>query len=58
MNAHIYLFPVFLRHGLTLTFENQPLLAGSKHVKVRNFLHNYYSKKEKGFFFSGCSNIT
>ncbi|BAS85080.1 Os03g0583900, partial [Oryza sativa Japonica Group] len=39
------------RHGLTLTFENQPLLAGSKHVKVRNFLHNCYSKKEKGFFF-------
>uniref|UniRef100_A0A0D9ZA07 Uncharacterized protein n=1 Tax=Oryza glumipatula TaxID=40148 RepID=A0A0D9ZA07_9ORYZ len=35
------------RHGLTLTFENQPLLAGSKHVKVRNFLHNCYSKKEK-----------
>uniref|UniRef100_A0A0E0D399 Uncharacterized protein n=1 Tax=Oryza meridionalis TaxID=40149 RepID=A0A0E0D399_9ORYZ len=35
------------RHGLTLTFENQPLLAGSKHVKVRNFFHNCYSKKEK-----------
>uniref|UniRef100_A0A0E0GQ45 Uncharacterized protein n=1 Tax=Oryza nivara TaxID=4536 RepID=A0A0E0GQ45_ORYNI len=35
------------RHGLTLTFENQPLLAGSKHVKARNFLHNCYSKKEK-----------
>uniref|UniRef100_A0A0E0KFW1 Uncharacterized protein n=1 Tax=Oryza punctata TaxID=4537 RepID=A0A0E0KFW1_ORYPU len=35
------------RHGLTLTFENQPLLAASKLVKVRNFLHKCYSKKEK-----------
>uniref|UniRef100_J3LQI0 Uncharacterized protein n=2 Tax=Oryza brachyantha TaxID=4533 RepID=J3LQI0_ORYBR len=35
------------RHGLTLTCENQPLLAARKLVKVRNFLHKCYSKKEK-----------
>ncbi|KAF0920587.1 hypothetical protein E2562_035731 [Oryza meyeriana var. granulata] len=35
------------RHGLTLTCENQPLLAASQLVKVRNFLHKCYSKKKK-----------
>uniref|UniRef100_A0A0D9VVX7 Uncharacterized protein n=1 Tax=Leersia perrieri TaxID=77586 RepID=A0A0D9VVX7_9ORYZ len=35
------------RHDLTLTCENQPLMAACKLVKVRNFLRKCYSKKEK-----------
>ncbi|KAL5217946.1 hypothetical protein ABZP36_018630 [Zizania latifolia] len=35
------------RHDLTLTWESQPLLAARKLVKVRNFLHKCYCKKEK-----------
>ncbi|XP_062215257.1 endoribonuclease Dicer homolog 2a [Phragmites australis] len=35
------------RHDLNLTYEDQPLLAASKLLKVRNFLHRCHYKKEK-----------
>ncbi|XP_062211726.1 endoribonuclease Dicer homolog 2a-like isoform X3 [Phragmites australis] len=35
------------RHGLNLTYEDQPLLAASNLFKVRNFLHKCHYKKEK-----------
>lgn len=37
-----------IRHGLDLTYEDQPLLFAIKLLKARNFLHKYPCKKEKG----------
>uniref|UniRef100_A0A8I6Y5Y1 Uncharacterized protein n=2 Tax=Hordeum vulgare subsp. vulgare TaxID=112509 RepID=A0A8I6Y5Y1_HORVV len=35
------------RHGLSLTHENQPLLAARSPVEVRNFLHKRHYKNKK-----------
>ncbi|KAL6878157.1 hypothetical protein ACP4OV_012327 [Aristida adscensionis] len=35
------------RHGLSLTYDDQPLLAAAKLFKARNFLHKCHQKKEK-----------
>ncbi|TVU03862.1 hypothetical protein EJB05_50575 [Eragrostis curvula] len=35
------------RHGLNLTYEDQPLLLATKLLKARNFLHKNHYKKEK-----------
>ncbi|GJM95795.1 hypothetical protein PR202_ga12573 [Eleusine coracana subsp. coracana] len=45
-----YLNFTFSRHGLDLTYEDQPLLFATKLWKSRNFLHKCHEKKEKGFF--------
>jgi hypothetical protein len=45
----------FSRHGLNLTHENQPLLAASKPVEVRNFLQKRHYKNKKGTIDSCCA---
>jgi endoribonuclease Dicer len=55
---HLYLYVLivcFSRYGLGLTHKNQPLLAASKLVEVRNFLHKrHYHENKKGFILAFC----
>lgn len=49
LHTNIYvLTDCFFRHGLSLTHENQPLLAARNPVEVRNFLQKRHYKNKKG----------
>lgn len=49
LHMHMYeLIVCFSRHGLGLTHVNQPLLAASKPVEARNFLHKRHYENKKG----------